>query len=144
MVDLQSRFFALGMWVSVTGDKAPTKKIQCFRGVLTGFFPVNQEDKVILQWRYRAQPCITQLLTFCKWGAQDTGQSITDSSIPEGQTLLGVWAAKPSLQRAAGGMGGYGMERHTCVCRRSCAEAWGRGCHDHALQAETLLSIMCM
>ena len=29
--------------------KAPTKKIQCFRGVLTGFFPVNQEDKVILR-----------------------------------------------------------------------------------------------
>lgn len=129
--------------------KVPTKKIQCFRGVLTGFFPVNQEDEVILQWPYLAQLCITQLLTFCKRGAQDAGQFVTDRSIPEGQTLLWAWAAKPYLQcsqqcMAGSDGGGYGIERHTCICRRFYAEAWGKGRQDHAHLAETLFGAMCM
>lgn len=134
--------------------KAPTKKIQCLRGVLTGFLPVNQEDEVILQWLYLIQSWITQPLTVCKRGAQDVGQLVTDRSTPEGQTLLPARAAWPYLQRSqtctarAGVMGRKGTRASTAdqvpgpggssPCTPGGSSFW---CHVHASVCESQKSV---
>ena len=125
--------------------KAPTKKIQCLHGVLTGFLPVNQEDEVILQWLYLIQSWITQPLTICKQGAQDAGQLVTGRSTPEGQTLLPARAARPYLQWSqtctarAGVMGRKGTHASTA----DQVPGPGGGGQVHAHMVEALFGATC-